>query len=220
MLRGWTTSSFSNAVGVPVVRAIEKRLAARGEKPAMRGFLLDAGARCDKRRKLTVRGAGEVHHVPTDRNSITVATADVFGLRTVIQDHANQINLRVRHVVPDNLLELTSGVRINGRPWKSGDLCYYFLTTDRRIDAKPRVGQVISFIVDMIGTRNHIFVCLDQRHIVDNTDMGCMIVYDVTRPISMRIIHVDHLTHLAGSLPYWHAGRTDIRVAVPIGPTV
>ena len=220
MLRGWSTSSFSNAVSVDVVRTIDKRLALRGEKQAARGFLLDATMSCDKRRKLTVRGSGDVQHVPNARNSGTIATSDVLGLRRMIQDHADQLNLRLPHVVPDTLTQLTAGVRINGRPWKSGDLCYYYLTTDRRVDAKPRVGQIISFVVDTLGTRNHLFVCLDQRPVVDRKDMGCLIVYDVTRPIAMRILHVEHLTHLVGSLPFWHAGRPDIRVAVPIASTV
>jgi hypothetical protein len=218
MLRGWSTSSFSNAVSRDVIRNITERLRLRGEKPAVRGFLLDATARFDKRRKLTVRGGGVIGYVANTRNSCMINTADVHGLGAVIHAHAHQLELRVPHIVPGTLKQLTAGVRMNGRPWKAGDMCYYFLPTDRRLDALPRVGQVLFFVVDTLGRNDHLFVCLDQRPVVDRS--GSMIVYNVTRPISRQIIHVEHLTHLVAALPYWHAARPDIRCGVPIATTV
>jgi hypothetical protein len=218
MLRGWSTSSFSNAVSRDIVRTIADRLRRRGEKPAVRGFLLDATMRFNKRRKLTVRGGGDIGYVANTRNSCMIDTVDVLGLRAAIEEHANQLALRVPHVVPATLKKLTAGVRMNGRPWKAGNICYYFLTTDRRMDALPRVGQVMYFVVVTIGRREHLFVCLDQRAVADRS--GCMIAYDVTRPISQHILHVEHLTHLVAALPYWHAHRPDIRCGVPIATTV
>jgi hypothetical protein len=101
---------------------------------------------------------------------------------------------------------------------KHGDFCYYFLTTDNQINALPRIGQVEFFVVDTIGRNEHLFVVLDQRPVVDRR--GCIIVFDVTLPVSRKILHVEHFTHLVASLPYWHAGRTDIRCGVPICTTI
>ena len=218
MLRGWSTSTFSNAVSRDVVHAIADRLQGRGEKPAVRGFLLDAVQRFDKRRKLTVKGGGDIAYKSNTRNSRMLKTADVVGLRATIMAHAAVVYELAPHQVPLHLKKLTAGVRMNGRPWKQGDLCYYFLTTDTQINALPRIGQVEYFVVDTIGRNEHLFVVLDQRPVVDRR--GSIIVYDVTLPASRKILHVEHLTHLVASLPYWHAGRPDIRCGVPICTTI
>jgi hypothetical protein len=218
MLRGWSTSTFSNAVSRDLVRVIAARLQGRGEKPAVRGFLLDAVERFDKRRRLTVKGGGGIAYKANSRNSRMINTADVVGLKAVIEAHVTMLQRVAPHQVPLTLKKFTAGVRINGRPWKQGDLCYYFLTTDIRLDALPRIGQVLFFVLDKIGRSDHLFVCLDQRPVVDRR--GSIIVYDVSQPINRKIMHVEHLTHLVSSLPYWHAGRPDIRCGVPICTTV
>jgi hypothetical protein len=218
MLRGWSTSTFSNAVSRDVVRAIADRLRGRGEKPAVRGFLLDAEERFDKRRRLTVKGSGDIAYKSNTRNSRMIRTTDVVGLRPAIMAHAAVVHQLAPHQVPGTLKKLTAGVRINGRPWKTGDLCFYFLTTDNQINALPRIGQVEFFVVDKIGRHDHLFVILDQRPVVDRR--GSIIIYDITQPVSRKILHVEHLTHLVASLPYWHAGRPDIRCGVPICTTV
>ena len=218
MLRGWSTSSFSNAVSRDVIQNIAERLKKRGTKPPMRGFLLDAVARFDMRRRLTVKGGGEIKFTSTVRNSCKVTTTAIRGLRTAIQGHATELDLRVPHVVSEKVTQLVAGVRINGRPWKKGDMCFYYLPDDRAIACLPRVGQVHFFIVEKIGRREELFVCVDQRDVIERR--GSIIVYNVDRPVARKFFHIEHLTHLVASLPFFHAGRPDIRCGVPIATTI
>jgi hypothetical protein len=217
MLRGWSTSSFSNAVGRDVIATINTRLQKRGSKPAKRGFLLDAVERVDKRRRLTVKGGGDVTCNSNVRNSSRVTTALFRGLKQAIQQHAAELDLSVPHVVSDTVTQMVGGVRINGRPWKKGDMCFYYLPTDRAIDCLPRVGQVHFFVVEQIGRSQVLFVCVDQRVIIERK--GSLIVFNVVHPPVLKYFNIDHLTHLVASLPFFHAGRPDIRVGVPIAPT-
>ena len=223
MLRGWSTSTFSHAVSTDVVRAVGTRLSDRGLQMPKRGFLLDSSARMDKRRKVTVKGGGEIALIPHSRNSRRLHSDDnlltdcppLYSLPAAVASHARQ--LAVPHVLSNRLLCMWSGVYINGRPWPKGSLCFYFLPTDRTITALPRVGVVLFFVVEVIGREQHVFACVDQRVVVDR--QLSIVTYDVRGPAAKRYVHVDHLTHLAGSVPYWHAGRPDIRMAVPIGTT-
>jgi hypothetical protein len=216
MLRGWSNSSFCNAVSRELLARIARRSAARGCKPAERGFALDAEAQVTKRRKLTVKGSGDITFQAHNKNSSKIVSSSIAALNRVITEHANQLG--VPHQLANRVLKMTAGVRINGRPWKAGVLCYYFLTSDLRVDALPRIGQVQYFVVVPIGGTDHLFVCVDQRAVVDR--VLSIIVYDVHGPPTLRIFHVDHLTHLVASLPYWHAGRPDIRCGVPIAANV
>jgi hypothetical protein len=218
MLRGWSTSSFSNAVGRDVIDTINQRLQKRGSKPAKRGFLLDAVERVDKRRRLTVKGGGAITCDSNTRNSCMVTTANIRGLKQAIQSHAAEMELTVPHVVSDRVTQMVGGVRINGRPWKKGDMCFYYLPDDRAIACLPRVGQVHFFVVEKIGRSQVLFVCVDQRVIIERK--GSLIVFNVVHPAVLKIFHIDHLTHLVASLPFFHEGRPDIRVGVPIAPTI
>jgi hypothetical protein len=218
MLRGWSTSTFSNAVSRDLVSAIAARLQGRGAKPAVRGFLLDAVGRFDKRRRLTVKGGGDIGYTSNTRNTTLIDIDDVADLRGTIEQHVLQLALRVPHQLPDTLRMLTSGIRMNGRPWKKGNMCFFFLTTDRTIAAQARVGKVLFFVVHVISRRDHIFVCLDERIVCDRT--GSIIVYDVLQPPNQRVLHIEHVTHLVASLPYWFPNRPDIRCGVPICTTV
>ncbi len=76
-----------------------------------------------------------------------IKTTDVPGLEPAIMAHAAVVHQLAPHQVPGTLKQLTAGVRMNGQPWKKGDLCYYFLTTDNQINALPRIGQVEFFVV-------------------------------------------------------------------------
>jgi hypothetical protein len=226
MLRGWSASTFANAVDRELVHTIADRHQARGSKSARRGFLLDAEERLAKKRKVTMKGSGDIGYTAHNKNSSWIdpaATDDngrqLFrGLNTEIMKHAEELDLRVPHQLSTRALQLTSGVHINGRPWKKGVYCFYFLRTDRRIDAPLRVAKVASFVVTRIGVHEHLFLCLDQRRVVDNTKS--IISFDVTAPPKYTYVHVDHITHLAGSLPYFFAGRADVRCGVPIAPTL
>ena len=94
----------------------------------------------------------------------------------------------------------------------------YYLPTDRRVDDFPRVGKVLYFILEPIGGTDHLFVVVDNRRIIDREKS--VVVFDISRSLRQSIFHVDHLTHLVGSLPYFHAGRPDIRCGVTIAPTI
>jgi hypothetical protein len=218
MLRGWSGSTIANAVSRTVVGEIDKRLANRGLKRAKRGFLLDAESRFDKRRKLTMKGGGKINYVLHNKNSGKVDAANIPGLVRAITGHATQLDLAVPHQVSTTALVLNSGVRINGRPWREGNHCFFFLPTDRRIDSQCRVGIVRFFVLETIGRAKHLFVVLDEREEADR--YKSLVVFDVTRPLKNTIVHVDHVTHLVGSLPFWHAGRPDIRTGVPIASTM
>jgi hypothetical protein len=218
MLRGWSASSFSHAVSFDIKEAISAKQEARGTKPAKRGFLLSAVDKVNKRRKVTMKGKGDIGYTAHNKNSSMIVAAHTHDLNTCIATHAHQLGLPAPHQLPTRVLKLTSGVRINGRPWKKGSMCFYYLPTDRRLDDTPRVGEVQYFVATTIHGTQHLFVCLDQRPIVDT--VLSIIVYDITQPVSLKFFHVDHLTHLAGSVPFWHAGRPDLRCGVPIAPTI
>ena len=219
MLRGWSASTFSHAVSPHVKEAVAAGKRARGgPAPAARGFLLSAVDQVNKRRKVTVKGSGNIGYTAHNKNSTKLVSADIRGLNACITDHAGQLNLSAPHLLHTRVLKLISGVQINGRPWSTGVMCFYYLPTDRRMDDTRRVGQVQYFFMTPIDDVEHLFVCLDQRPVVDTK--GSLIVYDVSRPVQLKYLHVDHLTHLAGSLPYWHAGRDDIRCGVPIATTL
>jgi hypothetical protein len=219
MLRGWSASTFSHSVSPHIKQAVAKRQRARGERaPAARGFLLSAVDQVNKRRKVTVKGSGDIGYTAHNKNSANIVSGGPRGLNACIAEHAAQLDLPAPHLLYDRVLKLTSGVRINGRPWSTGVMCFYYLPTDRRMDDTPRVGQVQYFFMTPIRDVEHLFVCLDQRPIVDTK--GSLIMYDVTHPVQLKYLHVHHLTHLVGSLPYWHAGRDDIRCGVPIATTL
>jgi hypothetical protein len=218
MLRGWSTSTFSNAVSRDLVKAIGERLKGRGAKPAVRGFLLDAAVQSGKRRRLTMKGSGDIAYTSNTRNTTVITTNEIRHLRATIEDHVRALNLIVPHQVPDQLKKLTAGVRINGRPWKTGDMCYFYILTDRTIAARVRTGKVLFFVVDNIAGRDHLFVCLDERIEVDK--VGSIVVFDVHQPPRQRIFHIEHVTHLVATLPFWYTGRPDIRCGVPICTTV
>jgi hypothetical protein len=224
ILRGWSASSFSNAVSTELVDAVDQRLKDRGRKKPTRGFLLDATTVVEKRQKLTVKGDGEISYTKIGRHSSRPVATKILPepdedlLNEVIAAHALQLDLTTPHVLHKRVRKLTGGVRINGRPWKTGNHCFFYIPTDRRIHAKKRVGIVKFFVFTKIGRHEHGFVCLDERKVEDR--YGSIEVFDVFRPPRNQIIHVDHLTHLVGSLPYFHAGRPDIRCGVPIATTV
>ena len=180
--------------------------------------MLDAVHRLDNKRRLTVKGSGQIVLTPHNKNSRRVKPEKVTGLKTVIENHAAQLNLPFPHRLSNTLLKFTSGVKINGRPWKKGVHCLYYLPTDRRVDDLPRIGKVLFFILEPIGRSEHLFVVVDDRRVVDRRKS--IVVFDVSRPARQTIFHVDHLTHLVGSLPYFHAGRLDIRCGVTIAPTL
>ena len=146
MLRGWSGSSFSHAVNRDVINEITRRLAARGIKPQQRGFMLDAVHRLDNKRRLTVKGSGQIVLTPHNKNSRRVKPEKVTGLKTVIEGHAAQLNLPFPHRLSNTLLKFTSGVKINGRPWKKGVHCLYYLPTDRRVDDFPLIGKILFLI--------------------------------------------------------------------------
>jgi hypothetical protein len=217
MLRGWCASTFNNAV-CPEVKAAVKARVLPTQSGAKRGFLLSAVALVHKRRKVTMRGSGDVGYTAHNKNSRWFDSAQVPGLIRCISAHATGLDLEMPDPPRARMLQLTSGVQINGRPWAAESMCFYYLPTDRRIDDNLRIGQVQYFVVVHIEQSEQLFVCLDQRHIVDVCKS--IIIYDITRPKSLKYLHVAHLTHLVASLPYWHAGRPDIRMGVSIAPTI
>jgi hypothetical protein len=153
MLRGWSASTFSNAVDRELVHTIEARLKARGAKRATRGFLLDEDTRVAQKRKVTMRGSGDIGYTAHNKNSkwikpalkikdpITGAdTAQLVyrGLNTAIMAHADELDLPVPHQLSNRVLQLTGGVNINGRPWKTGVHCFFYRRDDRAINAPIR----------------------------------------------------------------------------------
>jgi hypothetical protein len=233
MLRGWSASTFSNAVDRELVRTIEGRLQARGCKRATRGFLLDENARVAQKRKVTMKGSGDVGYTAHNKNSRWINPAlkikhpitgadtaqQVYrGLNTAIMDHAGELGLRVPHQLSNRVRQLTGGVHINGRPWKRGAHCFFYRRDDRAINAPIRVAIVDSFVIVQIGIREHMFLRLDQRRIEDIHKS--LRAFDVLRPPHFIYSHVDHVTDLVGSVPFWSPGRPDLRVGVIIAPTV
>ena len=233
MLRGWSVSTISNAVDRTLVHAIEARLKTRGAKRATRGFLLDEDARVAKKRKVTMKGSGDIGYTAHNKNSRWINpslkvkdpitgedTAQLVyrGLNAAIMHHANELDLRVPHQLSTRVLQLTGGVHINGRPWKAGSHCFFFRRDDRAITAPVRVAKVDSFVLVQIGIHEHMFLRLEQRLIVDNHKS--LRAFDVDLCPRFMYSHVNHITHLVGSVPYWSPGRPDLRVAVIIAPTV
>ena len=109
-------------------------------------------------------------------------------------------------------------LRINGRPWKVGSHCFFFKPTDAPLSTDHRAGKVLSFVLVTMARKQHLFLVLDERVVIDT--VKSIHSFDVTRPEKRRYIHVDHVTHLVGALPYWFPGRQDIRCGVPIASTM
>ena len=179
--------------------------------------MLDADARYSKRQKLTVKGAGKIAYTLHNKNSEKVEASLITGLKEAIKWHTDRLALSVPHLLGEQVLVLRAGVRINGRPWKAGDHCFFYLPTDYQIRAKNRVGIVRFFVLEKIGTKQQLFVVLNERDEIDR--FRSMVVFDITKPLKNTIVHIDLVANLVGSLPFWHAGRPDIRTGVPICST-
>jgi ribosomal protein L35 len=165
------------------------------------GFLSTSSDVLDQPGK-TVAGSGEIRYKKHSRSHSNpkYEHRKLRRLRQKVEAYVAQMGVQ-DFVPPRRVLSLTSGISFNGKPWKKGTGCLFYLDDDARSQRKPRVGQVKRFLALDIDDNEEFFVEIEEHKVI--RWQRTVAIVDMSRPTRTRVTHAGHIVSLAAYAKYW-----------------
>jgi hypothetical protein len=203
MVRGYLTSTVGRSVKPDRMELIRQRDIDRdrsGKAPTA-GFLSLSSDILDIAGQ-TRGGTGSIKYTLHSRNhhKPKYQSKALRRLRVAVESFATQMEVE-DFVPPNRVLSLTSSISFNGKPWAQNTGCMFYLDNDPRSQRKPRVGQVVRFLVVEVEGEEEFFVEITE-HTVLRWQRSIAIV-DLSARTHIKITHASHVVSLAAYAPYW-----------------
>ena len=166
MVRGYLTSTVGRSVKPERLEAIRQRAVARGSKAPTAGFLSLSSDVLDIAGQ-TRGGTGSIKYTLHSRNhrKPRYNERDLRLLRTTVESFATQMEVE-NFVPPKRVLSMTSSISFNGKAWAKGSGCMFYLDDDPQSQRKPRVGQVVRFLVVEVDGEEEFFVEITEHKVM------------------------------------------------------
>jgi len=201
MVRGYLTSTVGRSVKPERMEAIRQRAITRGRTAPAAGFLSVSSDVLDIAGQ-TRQGTGTIKYTLYSRNhrKPKYSKPDLRRLRSRVESFATQMDVE-DFVPPRRVLSITSSISFNGKAWAQGTGCMFYLDDDPRSQKKPRVGQVLRFLVVEVDGEEEFFVEITE-HKVMRWQRSIAIV-DLSSRTRIKVTHASHVVFLAAYAPYW-----------------
>jgi hypothetical protein len=217
MVRGYLTSTVGRSINPARLEIIRRRAEARAGNPPKTGFLSRSSDILDLEGQ-TRSGSGEIKYTLHSRSHTKPYYTDVAfrKLRLVVEKYVRQVQID-NFAPPERILALTSGISFNGKSWKIGSGCLFYLDDDARGQEHPRVGKVQRFLVVEVDEVEEYFVDITEHNVL--RWHRSVAVVDLSRPVRNRITHAGHVVSLAAYAEYWQPRFTQYKCVVRVADT-
>jgi hypothetical protein len=203
MVRGYL---FARSIAPERLESIRLNAEARGSRPPKTGFLTLSSDILDLPGKSRA-GSGELKYKLHSRSHTRPLYEDATcrKVRPVVRGYVQQMLIE-NFEPPERILALTCGISFNGKQWRLGSGCLFYLDTDAPSLVHPHVGTVKRFLALEIDGKEQFFVEITE-HTVLRWQRSVAVV-DLSLPSRTRITHAGHVVSLATYAEYWQPQYT------------